>query len=276
MAIQGEIGSLESSNLPLDGFTSNFSFYSSTSYSYQNKSISGFRTRTGISYGSSSIVDSNIDFEVGTIIKVYFLNSVRGITSLSFSSSVSTSNNIRFFNGSSYITGISSFDVVNGLGIVSTKALEIQFVVINSTQVAAINTYYYEALEDTNYRFTTVVLNEATVGGAGNSIASHSTFTGTKTPSFITNSTSTTSGATSTSKGLCLEGGWYPICVAGWNCEYRYYDLPICYLFNRTTVTYKSGDTEYVGWGASLSWKIHNPTTTASASTISVYILWMR
>ena len=273
MTIQGTIGSLESSNLSLDGFTSNFSFYTTSSTTSQEKSIIGFETKSGVQYTNSNI-DYNIDFEVGTIIKVLFYNAIKGVTKLTFNFN-NTSYKARYFNGSSY-TSISSFDVVNGLGIVSHSSSEIQFVVINSSQVAAINTYYSEAYTDTNFHYTTVVLNEATVGGAGNSIASHSTFTGIKTPSFTTDSTSTTSGASTTSKGLCLTGGWYPIGVAGWSCEYRYYDLPICYLFNRTSVTYRSGSTEYTGWGASLSWKIHNPTTTASASTISVYILWMR
>ena len=234
--------------------------------------------------------EADIIFEEGTIITVTFSASpteIEGILRLEFS------NDAKFKKqDGTIVEDIHSFSVINGEGVYRYNSNggevdALQFVIISDTQAAVIDTYYhFETKTTTNpgglphnrsefNKVTKVILNEATVGGSGNKIASHKEKTGMKVGSHYRDSASSSDFQTY-STGLADRDGYFPVGVVGWNSNSRFYRLLSAKLTNIHVLSETDGSNGYVGWAADLYWKIHNPSTTNSTATLEVYILWLK
>lgn len=234
--------------------------------------------------------DADIIFEEGTILAVTFPNSsteIEGILALNFYDD----NEVKFKDQDGTLTeGISSFNIINGEGVYRDNSDggevdALQFVIISATQAAVIDTYYNFITQVTNSGYPTrfsrfnkvtkVILNEATVGGSGNPIASHKDKTGRKIGSHYRDSASSSDFQTY-STGLADSNGYYPVGVVGWDSNSRFYRLLSAKLINIRVLAETDGSNNYVGWAADLYWRIHNPYTSESTATLVVYILWLK
>ncbi len=266
--LSGSVSTLNINNNHDSFVCSNFYFISATNESNLSKEI------YVINHSSISQALSPICFEVGSVITIWFNNQVCGISSIKFRD---LSPKINFYDGSTTqdITE-KTIKVINGMGIVRRRNSPIRFVVVSATQIAAIETYHsYNMTDDYVSRevaYSNVVLNETSLySEEGKSIAGGATASGVISPTFGEETLTS-------SNSLVKTGGWYPVCIAGYDCTRRFFLLTSCNLGIPYIVTYRNVnlDEEYVGWGASLDWVIYNPTSTSYSGLVYVTIMWVR
>ena len=267
-------------------------FFSASPYTLicETESDNTYKEISDIKY-----IDSNetIYLEPGSIIAVEFQNPVRGIKFLTFNFTDS-SHTVKFYYGNGNYVTIDNLTVANGSGIFRNDSSTEYFVVRDSDNAVALETYWsnkpstpssgqqpWPTLADASFHISTVTVNEKTVGGEGNSIDARKAFTGVKTGCFgITQqeTTTTTSGyeIETYSKGMAMEYGWYPVMISGWDSNSRHYRLVTAYLTNVRPLSEKLSGDSAIGYTADLYWKIHNAYSSASAQTLKIYILWMK